>query len=102
LFTELSFAMLDVPEDEMFRIERKTIQLPEYAPISHPVFSSTKCSVCGEKVLETHARVQNQMYSVRYDRNVIEADKKGLLVLDYAPHALVVEDIQRIKGEVFG
>ncbi len=58
LFTEMSFEMLDVPEDEMFRIERKTIRLPEYTPISHPVFSSTKCSVCGEKVLETHARVK--------------------------------------------
>jgi formylmethanofuran dehydrogenase subunit E len=58
LFTELSFEMLDVPEDEMFRTERKTIRLPEYAPISHPVFASTKCSVCGEKVLETHARVK--------------------------------------------
>ena len=58
LFTELSIEMLDVPEDEMFRIERKTIRLPEYTPISHPVFSSTKCSVCGEKVLETHVRVK--------------------------------------------
>jgi CO dehydrogenase maturation factor len=43
----------------------------------------------------------DQMYSVRYDRNVIEADKKGLLILDYAPQASVVEDIQRIKEEVF-
>ena len=58
LFTELSIEMLDVPEDEMFRIERKTVRLPEYTPISHPVFSSTKCSVCGEKVLETHVRVK--------------------------------------------
>ena len=44
----------------------------------------------------------DQMYSVRYDRNVIEADKKGLLILDYAPQALVVEDIQRIKEEILG
>ncbi|HJH27782.1 MAG TPA: formylmethanofuran dehydrogenase [Methanophagales archaeon] len=58
LFTEMSFEMLDVPEDEMFRTERKMIRLPEYAPISHPVFTSTKCSVCGENVLETHARVK--------------------------------------------
>ena len=43
-----------------------------------------------------------QMYSVRYDRNVIEADKRGLLILDYAPHTSVVEDIQRIKEEILG
>ena len=30
LFTEMSFDMLEVPEDEMFRIERKTLKLPEY------------------------------------------------------------------------
>ena len=59
LFTEMSFEMLDVPEAKMFRIARKTIRLPEYASIPHPVFSSTKCSVCGEKVLETHARVKD-------------------------------------------
>ncbi|HID20554.1 MAG TPA: cobalamin biosynthesis protein CobQ [Methanophagales archaeon] len=42
----------------------------------------------------------DQMYSVRYDRNVIEADKKGLLILDYAPQASVVDDIERIKEEI--
>ncbi len=52
LFTEMSFDMLEVPEDEMFRIDRKTIQLPEYAPI----FSSTKCAFCGEKVMATRLK----------------------------------------------
>ena len=42
----------------------------------------------------------DQMYSVRYDKKVIEADKKGLLILDYAPQASVVEDIQKIKEEI--
>lgn len=42
----------------------------------------------------------SQTYSVRYDRNVIEADKEGLLLLDYAPHTSVVEDIQTIKEEI--
>ena len=42
----------------------------------------------------------DQMYSVRCDKKVIEADKKGLLILDYAPQASVVEDIQRIKEEI--
>ena len=42
----------------------------------------------------------DQMYSVRYDQRVIEADKKGFLILDYAPQASVVEDIQRIKKEI--
>ena len=52
LSTEMSFDHLDVPEDEMFRIERKTIRLPEYAPI----FSSTKCAFCGENVMATRIK----------------------------------------------
>jgi CO dehydrogenase maturation factor len=66
--------------------------------IVNKVEDGTECETISRE-LDCNA---DQMYSVRYDRNVIEADKKGLLVLDYAPHALVVEDIQRIKGEVFG
>lgn len=52
LFTEMSFEMLDVPEDEMFTIKHKTINLPAYAPI----FSSTKCTFCGEKVMATRIK----------------------------------------------
>ncbi len=59
LFNRMTFEMLDVPEEEMFRIERKTIKVPESAPMSHPIFSATKCPVCGEKVLETHVRVKD-------------------------------------------
>jgi formylmethanofuran dehydrogenase subunit E len=52
LFTEMSIEMLKVPEDEMFRTERKTLKLPEYAPI----FSSMKCAFCGEKVMATRIK----------------------------------------------
>jgi len=52
LFTEMSIEMLEVPENEMFRIEHKTLKLPEYAPI----FSSTKCAFCGEKVMATRIK----------------------------------------------
>jgi formylmethanofuran dehydrogenase subunit E len=52
LFTEMSFEQLDVPEDEMFMIEHKTIKMPAYAPI----FSSTKCAFCGEKVMATRIK----------------------------------------------
>ena len=56
----------------------------------------TECEIISRE-LDCNA---DQMYSVRYDRNVIDADKKGLLILDYAPQALVVEDMQRIKEEI--
>ena len=52
LFTEISFEHLDVPEDERFIIEHKTIKLPAYAPI----FSSTKCAFCSERVMETRIK----------------------------------------------
>jgi CO dehydrogenase maturation factor len=64
--------------------------------IMNKVEDGTECETISRE-LNCNA---DQMYSVRYDRNVIEADKKGLLILDYAPQASVVEDIQRIKGEI--
>ena len=64
--------------------------------IVNKVEDGTECETISRE-LDCNA---DQMYSVRYDRNVIEADKKGLLILDYAPQASVVEDIQRIKEEI--
>ena len=64
--------------------------------IVNKVEDGTECETISRE-LDCNA---DQMYSVRYDRNVIEADKKGLLILDYAPRAPVVEDIQRIKEEI--
>jgi len=55
LFKEAALEVLDVDADEVFRIERKTITIPEYAPI----FASVRCSICGENVMETRVRVRD-------------------------------------------
>jgi len=54
LFAEMSINELSKPADEMFRIKRMKITVPEYAPI----FASVRCSICGEKVMETRARLK--------------------------------------------
>lgn len=46
------------------------------------------------RVLDGNAQ---QIMSVGYDRRVVEADKKGVLLLDYAPEARSLEDIVRIE-----
>jgi formylmethanofuran dehydrogenase subunit E len=48
LWRQASFKMLDAPDDELFTIQRVTIQLPAYSPI----FASVRCSLCGEVVTE--------------------------------------------------
>jgi len=53
LFFEMSVELLDADDSELFIIARKTITLPEYAPI----FASVRCSRCGENVIATRARV---------------------------------------------
>ena len=55
VFKEMSIKELEVPEEEMFDIERRRIKVPEYAPI----FSSVRCAICGELVMETRARVKD-------------------------------------------
>jgi formylmethanofuran dehydrogenase subunit E len=54
LFAEMSINELSKPADEMFRIKRMKITVPEYAPI----FASVRCSICGEKVMEARARLK--------------------------------------------
>ena len=54
LWAETSYEQLDLPEEEIFTVERKEIDLPAYAPIHESVI----CSVCGESVMETKARLQ--------------------------------------------
>jgi formylmethanofuran dehydrogenase subunit E len=54
LFAEMSINELNKKADEMFRIKHMKIMVPEYAPI----FASVRCSICGENVMETRARVK--------------------------------------------
>jgi len=59
VFKEMSIRELEVPEEEMFDIERKRIKVPEYAPI----FSSVRCAICGELIMETRARVKGGKFA---------------------------------------
>jgi formylmethanofuran dehydrogenase subunit E len=55
VWIDVSFSMLDIPDEELFTVKPVKINLPSYARIS----ASVKCSVCGEKTMETRARVRN-------------------------------------------
>jgi len=54
LWRTASQGILDMPADEFFRIETVEVSPPSFAPI----FDSAECSVCGEEVMETRARLQ--------------------------------------------
>ena len=54
LWRQLSFEVLEVPDDELFSIERITIPVPSYSRI----FANVKCSICGENVMESRARIK--------------------------------------------
>ena len=56
LSEEMAINELDVPETEMFDIKRGKINPPEFAPI----FKSVTCSVCGENVMESRARIRQE------------------------------------------
>lgn len=58
LWTKISFAVLSKPEEEIFDIKEVRPQMLEYAP----VFESVKCSLCGEDVMETRARIKETQY----------------------------------------
>lgn len=55
LWVEISFKLLDVPDEDVFVITPVKIAVPAYARI----FASVKCSVCGEDVMEPRTRLKD-------------------------------------------
>jgi len=55
LWAEISFKLLDVPDEDVFVITPVKIAAPAYARI----FASARCSVCGEDVMEPRARLKD-------------------------------------------
>ncbi len=53
LWKDLSFQLLEIPDEEVFDIARVVVEVPSYARI----FTSVKCSVCGESVMEPRVRM---------------------------------------------
>ena len=55
LWRQAAFRMLDIPADELFDVSPVTIEVPAYSRI----FASVKCSLCGESVMESRARIMD-------------------------------------------
>ncbi len=55
LWVETSFKMLDVPDAQVFVIKSVKVNVPAYARI----FSSSKCAVCGESIMEPRSRLKD-------------------------------------------
>ena len=55
LWRQASFKMLDVPDDELFAVNRVTVDVPDYSRI----VASVKCSLCGESVMEPRTRIKD-------------------------------------------
>jgi len=55
LWKELSFRILNLPDEEVFDIKRMTVDVPAYARI----FANVKCHMCGENVMEPRARMKD-------------------------------------------
>jgi formylmethanofuran dehydrogenase subunit E len=55
LWRQASFKMLDIPDDELFEVNRVTVDVPAYSRI----FASVKCSLCGESVMEPRSRIRD-------------------------------------------
>jgi formylmethanofuran dehydrogenase subunit E len=58
MWIDISFRMLDIPDEELFDISRVKADVPVYASI----FSSVQCSVCGENIMEPRARIKDGKY----------------------------------------
>ena len=55
LWRQISFRVLDIPDNELFNVSKLTIEVPAHARI----FANVKCSACGENVMEPRARIKD-------------------------------------------
>jgi formylmethanofuran dehydrogenase subunit E len=55
LWRQASFNTLKVPDDELLKVQKVTIEPPAYARI----YASVTCSVCGESVMEPRIRMKD-------------------------------------------
>ncbi len=55
LWAELSFKILDIPDEEVLVINKVKIEMPDYAHI----FASNTCSICGESIMEPRVRLKD-------------------------------------------
>jgi len=52
LWARVGFNILDVPDDQLFKVEKVTVDIPGYAKIHE----SAVCAVCGGSVMSTRSR----------------------------------------------
>ncbi|MCX7854649.1 MAG: FmdE family protein [Anaerolineae bacterium] len=55
LWTEASFRQLEIPQEEVFIVQRLHVEVPPRSRI----FASVRCALCGESVMETRARIKD-------------------------------------------
>ncbi len=55
LWIDLSFDMMDIPDEELLTVQKVTTDVPAYARM----FGSAVCSVCGESIMEPRARMKD-------------------------------------------
>lgn len=55
IWSQLSFKMLEIDDNELFKIRREKITVPPYSCI----FANIRCSICGEDVMESRARIRD-------------------------------------------
>jgi formylmethanofuran dehydrogenase subunit E len=56
LFLRSSYDLLTIPQGKLLDVHEVQVESEKYAPI----FRSCTCALCGEKIMETRARVQNE------------------------------------------
>ena len=98
---DMAFVITE-PTPKSLEVARHGIKLSKDLGVLRQVVIANKVedkSECDEisSALDLKA---DQIYSVGYDRAVVDADKKGLLILDHMPEAGIIKDVQRIKDAV--
>lgn len=95
---DISFVITE-PTPKSLEVAKHGLKLARDLGVKRQIAIVNKVEV--DEDLQTAMREFNgnadQVLSVGYDRQVVEADKKGALLLDHAPQASSLRDVVRIK-----
>jgi len=95
---DLSFVITE-PTPKSLEVAKHGLKLAGDLGVKRQIVVVNKVEVDGD--LQTAKRELDgnaqQIMSVSYDREVVEADKKGALLLDYSPQSSSLQDIMKVK-----
>ena len=85
-FKAAVFGELHINDDDMFKVEKKSIDFDQYAPVCQCTYPIVICNTCGEAVFEPYVRVKRgKNFCMECSGESYDLLVKGKIIRDHPP-----------------